>query len=77
MLVDKAVLSKRRGIGMFVAPGARERLLAERRAAFADRFIEPVLTEARKLGLGAEDLTALIRDRALAPVTPTNEGDAR
>jgi GntR family transcriptional regulator len=77
MLVDKAVLYKRRGIGMFVAPGARERLLAERRAAFADRFIDPLLAEARTLGLSADDLSTLIRDRALAPVAPTTEGDAR
>lgn len=77
MLVDKAVLYKRRGIGMFVAPGARDRLLAERRAAFADRFIDPLLTEARKLGLGADDLSALIRDRAQAPVPTTTEGGAR
>ena len=38
MLVDKGVLYKRRGIGMFVAAGARDLLLAERRAAFADRL---------------------------------------
>ena len=77
MLVDKDVLYKRRGIGMFVAPGARQRLLDERRAAFADRYIDPLLAEARTLGLGADDLSALIRDRALAPVAPTPEGDAR
>ncbi|KRB37051.1 GntR family transcriptional regulator [Microbacterium sp. Root180] len=77
MLVDKDVLYKRRGIGMFVAPGARRRLLDERRAAFADRYIDPLLAEARTLGLGAEDLSALIRDRALSAVAPTTEGDAR
>ncbi|MGN8553227.1 UNVERIFIED_CONTAM: GntR family transcriptional regulator [Microbacterium sp. SLM126] len=77
MLVDKDVLYKRRGIGMFVAPGARRRLLDERRAAFAERYIDPLLAEARTLGLGAEDLSALIRDRALAAVAPTTEGDAR
>jgi len=64
MLVDKGVLYKRRGIGMFVAPGARELLLAERRTAFADRYLDPLLAEARKLGLGPEDLTRLIHDRA-------------
>ena len=64
MLVDKGVLYKRRGIGMFVAPGARDLLLGERRAGFTDRFIDPLLAEARKLGLGPEDLAALIRDRA-------------
>ena len=64
MLADKGVLYKRRGIGMFVAPGARDLLLGERRAGFTDRFIDPLLAEARKLGLGPEDLAALIRDRA-------------
>jgi DNA-binding transcriptional regulator YhcF (GntR family) len=49
MLVDKGILAKRRGIGMFVEPGARE-LLTERRAAFADRFIQPLIAEARTLG---------------------------
>ncbi len=64
MLVDKGVLAKRRGVGMFVAPGAREYLLGERRAAFADRFIQPLLTEARALGLGPEALAELVRERA-------------
>jgi len=64
MLVDRGVLYKRRGIGMFVATGAREMLLAERRTAFAENFIEPLMSEARKLGLSADDLTRLIRERA-------------
>lgn len=64
MLVDKGVLYKRRGIGMFVASGSRERLLTERRTAFADRYVEPLLVEARKLGLGADDLSRLVLDRA-------------
>ena len=73
MLVDKGVIYKRRGIGMFVAPGARELLLAERRTAFADRYLDPLLAEARKLGLGPDDLSRLIQDRAAAPT----EGNAR
>lgn len=77
MLVDKGVIYKRRGIGMFVAPGARERLLAERRMAFADKYVDPLLVEARKLGLGAEDLATLIRARAQAPDATTPEGVTR
>lgn len=69
MLVEKGVVYKRRGIGMFVATGARERLLAERRAVFADRFVDPLLDEARKLGLDADDLAALIRDRGAKPAS--------
>lgn len=64
MLTDKGVLVKRRGIGMFVAEGARDLLLAERREAFADRFLDPLLAEARKLGLGPDDLALLLRERA-------------
>lgn len=77
MLTDKGVLYKQRGIGMFVAPGARDLLLAERRSAFADRFVDPLLTEARKLGLGPDDLALLIRDRADAHAATTMEGNAR
>lgn len=71
MLSEKGVLTKRRGIGMFVASGARDLLLAERRAGFAERFLDPLLAEARTLGLGAEDLAALLRQRAAhTPATP-------
>ncbi|WIY84017.1 GntR family transcriptional regulator [Propionimicrobium sp. PCR01-08-3] len=73
MLIDKGVLYKRRGIGMFVAPGARDLLLTERRTAFAERFIDPLLTEARTLGLGPEDLARLVSERAAI----TKEGTPR
>jgi DNA-binding transcriptional regulator YhcF (GntR family) len=76
MLTDKGVLYKRRGIGMFVQSGARELLLGERRSAFADRYIDPLLAEARTLGLGADDLAALLRERAaVAASAPTTEGN--
>jgi DNA-binding transcriptional regulator YhcF (GntR family) len=71
LLVDRGVIYKRRGIGMFVATGARELLLAERRAAFADRYLEPLLAEARTLGLGPDELTRLIRERADAQTKGT------
>lgn len=79
MLVDKGVLVKRRGIGMFVAVGAREQLRAERRAAFAARFIQPLLAEARTLGLSPDDLAALVREQASTQnsATRNSEGDAR
>ncbi|MGM1018314.1 MAG: GntR family transcriptional regulator [Actinomycetota bacterium] len=69
MLTDKGVLYKRRGIGMFVAAGAHELVRRERRAAFADRYIDPLIAEARALGLGADDLAALLRERAAASAT--------
>ncbi|MDQ0734493.1 GntR family transcriptional regulator [Arthrobacter agilis] len=69
MLVDKGVLYKRRGIGMFVATGARELLLTERRNGFALRYVQPLLVEARKIGLGPDDVANLIRAGA-EPATP-------
>jgi DNA-binding transcriptional regulator YhcF (GntR family) len=63
LLVDKGVLHKRRGIGMFVAPGARRALIAERRAAFAANYLDPLAAEARKLGLDVDELTQLLRER--------------
>ncbi len=45
---------------MFVATGARETLLGRRRNAFAEKYIAPLLAEARRLGMDAEDLKKLI-----------------
>ncbi|MGO1320618.1 MAG: GntR family transcriptional regulator [Galactobacter sp.] len=64
LLVDKNVLVKRRGVGMFVAPEARQLLLGERRASFARNYIGPLLAEARKLGLSPADVTRLFNEQA-------------
>ena len=60
MLVDKGVLYKRRGIGMFVAGGARARLRERRRERFTEQYVEPLLAEARKLGIGHDELMKMI-----------------
>jgi DNA-binding transcriptional regulator YhcF (GntR family) len=62
ILVDEGLLDKRRGIGMFVAAGARATLLARRRAEFTGRYVEPLLTEATRLGIDSDELIALIRE---------------
>jgi GntR family transcriptional regulator len=62
MLIDQGLLEKRRGIGMFVSAGARDRLLAERRQRFAEQYIEPMLVEARRLGMDTADLVSLISE---------------
>ncbi len=62
LLVDAGVLYKKRGIGMFVAAGARERLVAQRREAFREEYIAPLITEARKLGITAEQLSDMIKE---------------
>ena len=62
LLADDGLLEKRRGIGMFVAAGARRRLLAQRREQFAERYVRPLLTEAARLGIDGGELIALIKE---------------
>jgi GntR family transcriptional regulator len=66
MLTDDGLLEKRRGIGMFVAAGARARLLDERRKRFAERYVQPLVAEAGRLGIGADELAAMIRESSYA-----------
>jgi DNA-binding transcriptional regulator YhcF (GntR family) len=62
-LVDAGVLYKKRGIGMFVATGARDRLLAERRARFAAEYVEPLVREAARLGIRPDELLRLVAEQ--------------
>lgn len=64
LLVDRGILVKRRGLGMFVADGAQEILRAERRQHFADHYLEPILTEARAVGLSMDSVIEMLRARA-------------
>lgn len=63
LLVDEGILYKKRGIGMFVAQGAREAILRKRRAAFAQAHIAPLLNEARSLGITREELIDMIKEK--------------
>jgi GntR family transcriptional regulator len=72
VLADDGLLEKRRGIGMFVASGARDRLLAGRRLDFAERYLEPLVAEAARLGIDAEELVALIRESSPAQEVSTS-----
>lgn len=61
LLVGDGILYKRRGIGMFVSPGAEEKVKEKRRAAFYDGYIRPMVREGRSLGLSEEELTEMVR----------------
>ncbi len=66
LLTDEGLLDKHRGVGMFVAAGARQRLLAERRKRFAERYVEPMVVEAGRLGIGTGELVELVRQASHA-----------
>ena len=67
VLADEGLLDKRRGIGMFVAAGARATLLARRRAEFTKRYVEPLLTEATRLGIDSDELITIIKECSNEP----------
>lgn len=62
LLVEEGVLYKKRGIGMFVADGAKENILARRRSAFYDNYIRTLISEARSIGLDREAVIEMIRE---------------
>lgn len=63
-LVDENVIYKRRGVGMFVSPDARERLQAGYRKRFFADVVDPVVTEARNIGIPISDVIARISELA-------------
>ena len=55
-LVDEELVEKRRGLGMFIKPGARNLLLRGERQKFLDEEWPKVHATIQRLGLDAEDL---------------------
>ncbi|GAA0381919.1 GntR family transcriptional regulator [Bacillus horti] len=60
-LVEQEILYKKRGIGMFVNTGAKEKLMKKRKQAFIENDLIQVLLEADKLGISEEELFSLIK----------------
>jgi GntR family transcriptional regulator len=63
-LVDEEVLYKKRGIGMFVSPTAREVLRAQRRESFFSDVVDPVVAEAITVGIPISEVIGRIEQLA-------------
>ena len=61
LLVADGILYKKRGIGMFVAPGAGQKVRQKRKAAFYDGYIRPLVKEGASLDLAGEELLAMVK----------------
>ena len=62
-LTDDGILYKRRGIGMCVANGAKEKILLRRKTAFLGETVPDFLEEANKLGISLNELVEIIRGK--------------
>jgi DNA-binding transcriptional regulator YhcF (GntR family) len=60
-LVEEEILYKKRGIGMFVAEGARDKLIEKRRNSFVEDYIVTLVQEANKLEITNEDILTYIK----------------
>ena len=61
ILADEGILYKKRGIGMFVAEGAKETILNRRRSEFYNNYVKKLLEEAASIGLNKEEVIKLIQ----------------
>lgn len=60
ILVDEGILYKKRGIGMFVSEGAKDKIKEARKKSFKDNFVMALVQEAKGLGLKKEDIVSMI-----------------
>lgn len=61
ILVDSGVLYKKRGIGMFVSTGAKEKIINRRKEQFYDNYIRTLIVEADSLGITKEELISMLQ----------------
>ena len=61
-LVEAGILYKKRGLGMYVCEGAREKLLEARRKQFERETLKTFLQEASRLNISRETLVQWIED---------------
>lgn len=61
VLTDSGIIYKKRGVGMFVASGAVKKLRDRRRREFCGKYLKEVSAEAKKLGIGFDELTEMMK----------------
>ncbi len=61
LLADENILYKKRGLGMFVAPDAKQLILGKRKNHTLQQLLWEVLTEAQRLGVNDAELMEMIK----------------
>ncbi|MBP1968368.1 DNA-binding transcriptional regulator YhcF (GntR family) [Virgibacillus natechei] len=60
-LVEDGIIYKKRGVGMFVAMGAKDKLIQKRKEAFVDDYVVQLVQEADKLAITENEVFDLIK----------------
>ena len=61
ILLEEQLVYKKRGLGMFVSPDAKEKVLTKRRNETLTKMAQNLVIEAKRLLVSDEELLALIR----------------
>ncbi len=61
ILAEQGILYKKRGLGMFLAANAMEKIQHKRRNHTLKKLVEQVVVEARRLGIDEEELLGIMR----------------
>lgn len=62
ILADEGIVYKKRGLGMYVAPHAKEWILGKRKNQLLKPLIKELVMEAKRLNVEEADLTKMIGD---------------
>lgn len=64
LLVSEEIIYKKRGVGMFVCEGAREKLKNNRKSKFFDNYILSLIDEGKRLGITMDEMIDMIKGGA-------------
>lgn len=59
-LVDDGIVYKKRGLGMFVSTGAKEKIHDKRKETFFETYIISLVSEAKKLAITKDDILKML-----------------
>lgn len=60
LLVSEGIIYKKRGVGMFVVTGSKEKLIKKRKESFYESYIVALIEEAKKLDISSSDIIKMI-----------------
>lgn len=62
VLVSQGIIEKRRGVGMFVLAGSKEKVHQKRKQQFLETEVKELIIEAKKLAITKADLLSLLEE---------------
>jgi GntR family transcriptional regulator len=67
LLAEEGILFKKRGLGMFVTAEAKDIISIKRRNETVKTLIQELVTEAKRLQIGEEELIQMIKEEGKKP----------